>query len=118
MVAFLSSRGAGGGASAAAAVPAGTGERPRGRVYVVPAFSGEAEALTGAQEGVSAFAWSPGSGRIAYLARVPLSDDEEKNQTEPCHHLDKKKRETACLGNTSGPPTREDPVHQGPRRQE
>jgi hypothetical protein len=83
MVAFLSSRGAGGGASAAAAVPAGTGERPRGRVYVVPAFSGEAEALTGAQEGVSAFAWSPGSGRIAYLAQVPLSDDEETDRAVP-----------------------------------
>jgi len=80
MVAFLSSRGAGGGASAAAAVPAGTGERPRGQVYVVPALGGEAEALTGAKGGLSAFAWSPDARRIAYLAQVPLPTTRKRNR--------------------------------------
>jgi len=71
-VAFLSARGA---------APA-AGERPRSQVYVMPAFGGESEALTDAKGGVTAFAWSPDSKRIAFVATVPLTDAQEKAQKD------------------------------------
>jgi Tol biopolymer transport system component len=73
-VAFLSARGAG-------PTPA-PGERPRSQIYVMPAFGGEAEALTDAKGGVTAFAWSPDSKRIAYVATVALTEAEEKKQKD------------------------------------
>ncbi len=72
-VAFLSSR------ASAAPTP---GERPKAQVYVMPAFGGEAEALTDAKGGVSAFNWSPDSKRIAFTAQVPLTEAEEKKQKD------------------------------------
>ena len=76
-VAFLGVRGAAPAAPAAIA-----GERPRAQLYVIPAFGGESEALTDAKGGVTAFAWSPDSKRIAFIAQVPLSDQEEKKQKD------------------------------------
>jgi dipeptidyl aminopeptidase/acylaminoacyl peptidase len=73
-VAFLGSRGAG-----AAPTP---GERPKAQIYLMPAFGGEAEALTEAKGGVTSFAWSPDSKRLAFIAQVPLTDAEEKKQKD------------------------------------
>ena len=75
-VAFLGAR----GATAAPTSP--PGERPRAQVYVMPTFGGEAEALTDAKGGVTAFQWSPDSKRIAFVAQVPLSDSDEKKQKD------------------------------------
>ncbi len=58
------------------------GETPRAQVYVLPAFGGEADPLTDAKGGVSAFAWSPDSKRIAFVAAVPLTEAQEKDQKD------------------------------------
>jgi dipeptidyl aminopeptidase/acylaminoacyl peptidase len=79
-VAFLSSRPA--GTPAPAAAPVAPGERPKAQLYVMPAFGGEAEAVTDAKGGATAFAWAPDSRRIAYVAAVPLTDAEEKKQKD------------------------------------
>src|ERR1700676_5767417 len=60
----------------------GCGERSRAQLYVMPTFGGEAEALTDAKGGVTAFQWSPDSKCIAYVAQVPLSGAEEKKQKD------------------------------------
>ena len=39
-------------------------------------------ALTDAKGGVTAFAWSPDSKRIAFVATVPLTDAQEKAQKD------------------------------------
>jgi dipeptidyl aminopeptidase/acylaminoacyl peptidase len=71
------------GARSATAAPISTpGERPRAQVYVMPTFGGEAEVLTDAKGGVTAFQWSPDSKRIAFVAQVPLSDSDEKKQKD------------------------------------
>ena len=67
---------------AATPAPAAPGERPRAQIYVMSPFGGEAEALTDAKGGVTAFAWSPDSKRIAFIAQVPLTDAEEKKQKD------------------------------------
>lgn len=77
-VAFLGSR----GASTGSAPSSAAGERPRAQIYVMPTFGGEAEALTEAKGGVTAFQWSPDSKRIAFVAQVPLSDADEKKQKD------------------------------------
>ena len=71
-VAFMGTRG----------TPASGGEPPRPQVYLMPAFGGEAEALTDAKGGVTAFAWSPNSSRIAFVATAPLTDAQEKDQKD------------------------------------
>lgn len=55
---------------------------PRAQIFVIPAFGGEAEKLTDAKAGTGAFAWSPDSARIAYVAQVPLTDEEEKKKKD------------------------------------
>ncbi|HTA67432.1 MAG TPA: hypothetical protein VK776_04115, partial [Bryobacteraceae bacterium] len=77
-VAFLGSR----GASTGSAPSSAAGERPRAQIYVMPTFGGEAEALTEAKGGVTAFQWSPDSKRIAFVGQVPLSDADEKKQKD------------------------------------
>jgi len=80
-IAFLGARGAAGGS--ASAVPASAaGDRPRAQIYAMPTFGGEAEALTDAKGGVTAFQWSPDSKRIAFVAQVPLTDADEKKQKD------------------------------------
>jgi dipeptidyl aminopeptidase/acylaminoacyl peptidase len=79
-VAFLGARGAGSTGGSAPASPAG--ERPRAQIYVMSTFGGEAEALTEAKGGVTAFQWSPDSKRIAFVAQVPLTDADEKKQKD------------------------------------
>ncbi|MCC7125226.1 MAG: S9 family peptidase, partial [Acidobacteria bacterium] len=64
-ISFVSSRGAEEG-----------GEEPKAQVYVMRADGGEAQKLTRAAENVSAYAWSPDSGRIAYLTVNPRTSDE------------------------------------------
>jgi dipeptidyl aminopeptidase/acylaminoacyl peptidase len=55
---------------------------PKAQLYVISASGGEAEKLTDAKAGVGAFSWSPDSTRIAYVAQVPLTDDEEKKRKD------------------------------------
>jgi dipeptidyl aminopeptidase/acylaminoacyl peptidase len=81
-VAFLGVRGAVGVSGAGSAPAATAGERARAQLYVMPAFGGEAEALTNAKGGVTAFQWSPDSKRIAFIAQVPLTDADEKKQKD------------------------------------
>jgi dipeptidyl aminopeptidase/acylaminoacyl peptidase len=71
-VAFLGTRG----------TAASSGEPPRPQVYLMPAFGGEAEALTDAKGGVTAFAWSPDSTRVAFVATVPFTEAQEKDQKD------------------------------------
>lgn len=60
----------------------GTGEAAKPQVYMISPFGGEADKLTDAKAGVSAFAWSADSKRIAYVAQVPLTEAEEKKQKD------------------------------------
>jgi len=69
-IAFLSTRGSGGGDS------------PRAQVYVMSASGGEADALTDAKGGVTGFSWSPDSKRIAFIATEPLTEAQEKDQKD------------------------------------
>jgi dipeptidyl aminopeptidase/acylaminoacyl peptidase len=79
-IAFISTRSA---ATAASGPPAGgPGEGPRPQIYLISPFGGEAEKLTDSKTGVAAFAWSPDSKRIAYVAQVPLTEAEEKKQKD------------------------------------
>ena len=70
-IAFLSARGA--------ATPPDT---PKAQIHTISPTGGEADKLTDAKDGVTAFAWSPDSKRIAYVAQVPLSEAEEKKRKD------------------------------------
>jgi len=48
-------------------------EGPRPQIWILPADGGEGLALTDVTDGVDAYAWSPDSRRIAYVARDPLT---------------------------------------------
>lgn len=65
-ISFLAARGPGSG-----------DEEPAPQIWIMPADGGEAWKLTDAKEGVSAYAWSPASTRIAFTAKEPLTDDAE-----------------------------------------
>jgi dipeptidyl aminopeptidase/acylaminoacyl peptidase len=71
-VAFLGTRG----------TPASNVEPTHPQVYLMPAFGGEAEALTDAKDDVSAFSLSPDATRIAFVATVPLTDAQEREQKD------------------------------------
>src|SRR5262249_10060596 len=83
-IAFLSTRADAGPASGAPAKTAtgGAGEGPRVQVYLISPFGGEAEKLTDSKTGVTAFAWSPDSRQIAFVAQRPFTDAEEKRQKD------------------------------------
>ena len=62
-ISFVSARGA-----------AGPGdEAPRPQIYIMRTAGGEAQRLTDAKEGVTAYSWSPDSARIAFLSTDPRS---------------------------------------------
>ena len=67
-VAFLGARGTSTGSTAGSAPASPAGERPRAQIYVMSTFGGEAEVLTEAKGGVTAFQWSPDSKRIAFIS--------------------------------------------------
>jgi dipeptidyl aminopeptidase/acylaminoacyl peptidase len=72
-ISFLSARGSGDDGG-----PAGGGEGgPKAQVYIMRADGGEAVKLTDAKEAVTAYAWSPDSGRVAYLTTDPRTAAEE-----------------------------------------
>jgi dipeptidyl aminopeptidase/acylaminoacyl peptidase len=50
---------------------------PKAQIYVMPADGGEGRKLTSAKEGVTSYAWSPDSARIAYLTTDPRSPAQE-----------------------------------------
>lgn len=66
-ISFVSARGAASGENGA----------PKAQVYVMRADGGEGQKLTDAKEGVTSYAWSPDSTRIAYLTMDPRTEDEE-----------------------------------------
>ncbi len=49
----------------------------RPQLYVLPADGGEAQKITEAKEGVTAYAWAPDSARLAYVATDPRTADED-----------------------------------------
>src|SRR3954447_12759912 len=59
-----------------------TADGPKAQLFMIPAFGGEAEKVTESKTSVGAFAWAPDSTRIAYVAQVPLTDDEEKRKKD------------------------------------
>jgi dipeptidyl aminopeptidase/acylaminoacyl peptidase len=73
-IAFLSTR-----ATSSSGAPS---EPPRPQVYLISPFGGEAEKLTDSKTGVTTFAWSPDSKRLAYVAQTPLTEAEEKRQKD------------------------------------
>jgi dipeptidyl aminopeptidase/acylaminoacyl peptidase len=52
------------------------------QIYTMPVDGGEASEVTAAQSGVSSYRWSPDGTRIAFLAKEPKSDAEEKKARE------------------------------------
>lgn len=78
-IAFLAARGDAGPGAAAKST---TGEAAKAQVHLISPFGGEAEKLTDSKTGVTAFAWSPDSKKIAFVAQRPLSDVEEKRQKD------------------------------------
>lgn len=48
---------------------------PKRQVWIMRADGGEAMQLTTSEESVGAYAWSPDSSQIAYIAKVPLAKD-------------------------------------------
>jgi dipeptidyl aminopeptidase/acylaminoacyl peptidase len=81
-VAFLGTRGDAAEAGAAGGAEGTGGAAARQQIFLMPAFGGEADALTDAKSGVTSFAWSPDSARIAFVATVPLTDAQEKDQKD------------------------------------
>ena len=80
-IAFLAVRGDAGPGGGTVG-KSGAGETAKAQVYLISAFGGEAEKLTDSKTGVTAFAWSPDSRKIAYVAQRPLGDAEEKRQKD------------------------------------
>ena len=52
------------------------------QIWLMPGEGGEARKLTEAKMGVSNFRWSPEGSMIAFLARDPLSDEDEHRQQQ------------------------------------
>ena len=69
-ISFVSARGT------AASAP-GVEDQPRPQIYVMRSDGGEAWKLTDAKEGVTGYAWSPDSTRIAYVTQEPRSASDE-----------------------------------------
>jgi dipeptidyl aminopeptidase/acylaminoacyl peptidase len=76
-ISFLAARVTGTRNGNASAAPANDDDQPRPQIYIMPSDGGEASPLTDAKEGVSAYAWAPNSSRIAYVATVPRSGEDE-----------------------------------------
>ncbi len=66
-LAFLSSRG---------------GSESKTQVWIIRVAGGEAEGITKSKSGVENFSWSHDGKRIAYIARDPETDQDEKNKKE------------------------------------
>jgi dipeptidyl aminopeptidase/acylaminoacyl peptidase len=62
--------------------PGSDAEPPKSQIWVMPIDGGEAEALTAADGGVSAFAWSPDSRHLAFIAADPETEDEKLRKKE------------------------------------
>jgi dipeptidyl aminopeptidase/acylaminoacyl peptidase len=81
-LAFLSTRPATSPPGSGPAPSGGSGTTPRAQVFLISPFGGEAEQLTESKTGVSSFAWSADSRRLAYVAQAPLTESEEKRQKD------------------------------------
>ncbi len=83
----------------------------KAQIYIIPADGGEAQALTESKTAVQSFEWSPDGKQIAYTARIPNSDSEEKkikdkddakvidrdNKNSPIHLIDLQSRKVRQL---------------------
>jgi dipeptidyl aminopeptidase/acylaminoacyl peptidase len=58
----------------------GAAEAPKRQIWLLSAGGGEAFRLTSAAEGVTSYAWSPDSGRIAFTSKEALADEEERRR--------------------------------------
>jgi Tol biopolymer transport system component len=52
-------------------------EAPKRQIWLLRASGGEAFRLTGAKEGIDSYQWSPDGSRIAFVAKDPVSEEEE-----------------------------------------
>jgi dipeptidyl aminopeptidase/acylaminoacyl peptidase len=73
-ISFLSARGGEKGKNGAEA------EAPKRQIWLLRASGGEAFRLTSAAEGVTSYAWSPDGASIAFTAKEPRSDEEERKR--------------------------------------
>lgn len=58
------------------------GSDGKNQIWIMRLSGGEAEQLTKAKSGVSAYAWSPDAKRIAYTVTDPETEQEEKDRKE------------------------------------
>jgi dipeptidyl aminopeptidase/acylaminoacyl peptidase len=90
-ISFMATRGAGAGAGDAAGGDAADG--PKAQIWLMRADGGEAQQLSEAPEGVTAFEWAPDSRRIAYVMRDPLpkedADAQKRKDDERVYELDR-----------------------------
>jgi len=56
------------------------GKKPKTQIWVISVGGGEAQKLTDAEEGVSAFEWSPDGKSVAYLSADRPTEDEKKRE--------------------------------------
>ena len=79
-IGFMSSRPTPGGPSRDGADRQNNGNRPQ--IYLISPNGGEAMKLTDSKSGAGGFVWSHDSGKIAYTAQVPLTEEEEENRRD------------------------------------
>jgi dipeptidyl aminopeptidase/acylaminoacyl peptidase len=73
-ISFLSARGEEKGGNG------GEADRPKRQIWLLRAAGGEAFRLTSAREGVTSYAWSPDGTSIAFSAKEPLREEEERKR--------------------------------------
>ncbi len=83
------------------------GDKPQ--VFAVAASGGEARPLTTASEGVLGYEWAPDGKSVAYLARDPMSEEEQRQRKDMSFviHVDAPDRaRRLCLQPLDGTPAR------------
>ncbi len=56
------------------------GEEPKRQIWLLRASGGEAFRLTDAKEGIDSYEWSPDGSRISFVAKDPVSEEEERQR--------------------------------------
>ena len=60
----------------------GDGDRNRSQIYLISPRGGEAVKLSDSPTGVNNFVWSGDSTKIAYVAQIPLTEEEERQRRD------------------------------------